>query len=297
MPQMADRELRGAEPEHGLAGKVLELAERALHVRLEGGRLHAKDQLVAVGVASDLVAAVRHLPHELGVRLCDVAEHKKRRTNIHFVQHIEQAMGRTYYGRRRTNHLPGELPVNQLMPIFQIDRQRVNGHSLLPAIMGTAALTRPPEGISSRLVRPSRNHFSSYKTRSRIAVSIAGSAMLADSTNPRDPSLGRSPDRERRLLVWGVAPVHQVSCSVSEANFTATPARMKKKMVEGGMYQCHSSAEETRYTITAPVSPPSKTFCSPPARHAARARYPARRAAKPVRARKATMPVSVPCSR
>src|SRR5919199_875870 len=63
----------------------------------------------------------------------------------------------------------------------------------------------------------------------------------------------------------------QVSRFVSEANFTATPARMKKKMVEGGMYQCHSSAEETRYTTPAAVSPPSNTFRSPLARHVARA--------------------------
>src|SRR3712207_5789317 len=87
--QVTDRELGSAKPEYRLAGKVLEPGERALHIRLEGGRLQAEDQLVAVGVAPDLMPAPRHLPHESGIRLGDVANHKERRAGSRFVQHIE----------------------------------------------------------------------------------------------------------------------------------------------------------------------------------------------------------------
>ncbi len=70
------------------------------------------------------------------------------------------------------------------------------------------------------------------------------------------------------------------------------------------MYQCHSSAEETKYTTAAPVSPASNTFRSPDcpaspglARNVAHIVYASRMTANPDNATKATTPVSVPCSR
>ena len=59
MLQVTNRKLGGAEPEHGLAGKVLELGEGALHIRFKSGRLHAKNTFMAIGMAPDLVTAPR----------------------------------------------------------------------------------------------------------------------------------------------------------------------------------------------------------------------------------------------
>src|SRR3712207_200556 len=136
VPQVPYRELGRAEPEYRLAGKVLELVERTLHVGLEGRRLHAEDKLVAVGVAPDLVTPPRHLAYELGVRLGDVADYEKRRADLRLVQRVEQAVGRGQDRRRRPDLLSGEPPVHQLVPIFQVDRQRVDGHRALPIAAG-----------------------------------------------------------------------------------------------------------------------------------------------------------------
>src|SRR5919112_2298705 len=136
VPQVADRELWGAEPQHRLTREVLETGERALHVRPEGGRIGAEDQLVAVGVAPELVSSARDLAHELWVRLGDVAEHEERRPDPGLVQHVEQAVGRAYDGPRRPDLLPGEPPVEELVPVFQVDGQRVDRHRSLPTSTG-----------------------------------------------------------------------------------------------------------------------------------------------------------------
>src|SRR5918998_5382923 len=43
-------------------------------------------------------------------------------------------MGCAHDGRCRLDHLSGEPPMEQLVPIFQIDGQRVDGHRPLPTV-------------------------------------------------------------------------------------------------------------------------------------------------------------------
>ena len=58
-------------------------------------------------------------------------------------------MGRANDGRRRTDHLSGEASMKQLVPIFQVDGQRVNSQRTLPTVTGILTTRRHLHRLSS----------------------------------------------------------------------------------------------------------------------------------------------------
>jgi hypothetical protein len=89
VPEPPDRELRRSKAEYRLAGQILELLPRAVHVRPKGASVQAVNKVVVVGVAPDLVTASRDVADELRIRLGDHADDEESRAHAGFVEQVE----------------------------------------------------------------------------------------------------------------------------------------------------------------------------------------------------------------
>jgi hypothetical protein len=81
--------LPGTKPEYRFAGKVLKPDEGALPICLESGGCMQKTSSWLIPTTPYLVTSLRDFPHELRIRIGNIANHEKSRLNPRFVQHIE----------------------------------------------------------------------------------------------------------------------------------------------------------------------------------------------------------------
>src|SRR5262249_20137993 len=89
----------------------------------------ARDQLMVVRVAADLVTALRDLAHQSRMCLRHQAHDEERRLHVRLVEHIEEAVRRPHDGVRRRAELAADPAEEDLVPVLQIDGERVVRHA------------------------------------------------------------------------------------------------------------------------------------------------------------------------